>query len=230
MSNTEPPPVLIFGDSNVWGHDPESGSRLPRGVRWPGVLQSLNPSIHVIEEGLNGRTNASDDPQCTWLPPNPCGGDALNGRKHIFPILHSAKPVKIVIVALGVNDLKNRFNLTTREIAINAGLLIDDIRMSGVEGNESGWEGDLVPKVLLICPPPITNENFYVDFQGGGKKRSNQLKTDYQRIAEEKSCDFLDAGEVPNCKCSIKDGIHLDADSHRALAQAVNDKINEMTA
>ena len=49
-----------------------------------------------------------------------------------MPILHSVKPCNIVIIALGVNDLKSRFNLTAVDIANGCGLLIDDIRQSGI--------------------------------------------------------------------------------------------------
>ena len=62
--------ILCYGDSNTWGYDPvETGTegsaaaRFPEDVRWTGVLQrQLGPGYRVLEEGLNGRTTAFQDP------------------------------------------------------------------------------------------------------------------------------------------------------------------------
>jgi len=85
MPIDDSPVILCYGDSNTWGHNPNhdpedtvSESRYPYSIRWPGVLQSLSRDLRVLEEGLNGRTFACDDPEVTWLPPNPL--EAVNGR------------------------------------------------------------------------------------------------------------------------------------------------------
>ena len=46
--------ILCFGDSNTWGYDGESRTRLPWGVRWTSLLQEKleNKDVRVIEEGL----------------------------------------------------------------------------------------------------------------------------------------------------------------------------------
>ena len=31
--------ILCYGDSNIWGSDPETRERFAEDVRWPGVLQ-----------------------------------------------------------------------------------------------------------------------------------------------------------------------------------------------
>ena len=126
----DPETVLCFGDSNTWGHDAESGGRFAPHTRWPGVLAAESFHINVLEAGLNGRTTVFDDPLCNWLAPN-YDPAATNGRKSLMPTLHSAKPVDLVIIALGVNDLKSRFSATPGDIANGAGLLVEDIQRSG---------------------------------------------------------------------------------------------------
>lgn len=187
-------------------------------------LQSLNSNIRVLEEGLNGRTCASDDCRTTWLPPN-CP-DSVNGRKHLQAILHSAKPVSIVIISLGVNDLKSRFNLSAKEIAAGASLLIDDVLASGNKEIQSGM-GAYVPRVVLISPPPIVNET-YPDFANGGIAKSKALGAEYAAVAKAKGVEFLDAGCVEGCVSCDKDGIHLEEGAHAALANAVNEKLVTM--
>src|SRR6266853_1626436 len=58
--------ILIYSDSLTWGIIPDTRARLPFDERWPGVLENkLNasgPRIRVIEDCLNGRRTAWDDP------------------------------------------------------------------------------------------------------------------------------------------------------------------------
>ena len=186
-------------------------------------------NVVVLEEGLNGRTTVFDDPCCNWLSPN-VDPSVCNGRKALMPILHSAKPVDCVVIALGVNDLKWRFSATPADIANGAGLLIDDVRLSGIgsfhptgpallDGAPEGTKG--APAVVLVCPPPITNEEFFPDFRDGGKARSEQLSVEFARVAEDKGVLLVDGGSVPGCEASMLDGIHLTAKAHEALGQAI---------
>jgi lysophospholipase L1-like esterase len=51
--------VLCYGDSLTWGYDAEGRGRHAYKDRWPSALQQgLGPDVHVIAEGLNGRTTA----------------------------------------------------------------------------------------------------------------------------------------------------------------------------
>ena len=95
--------VLCYGDSNTYGYIPETGMRYPRDIRYPGRLQLLlGEDYAVIEEGCNGRTTIHDDPIDGWK----------NGLDYLKPCLNSHKPVDIVILMLGSNDLKETFHLT----------------------------------------------------------------------------------------------------------------------
>ena len=108
--------VMCYGDSNTWGYNPATQQRYPRDERWTGVLQELlGADYRVIEEGLNGRTTVWDDPIEGYK----------NGREYLIPCLESQKPLDLVIIMLGTNDLKLRFSLPAYDIAEGAGVLVE---------------------------------------------------------------------------------------------------------
>jgi lysophospholipase L1-like esterase len=206
--------VLCYGDSNTWGCMPVTGPEPPRRLaphrRWPGVLgRELGGGYRVVEEGLNGRTTVRDDP----LEPY------VNGRALLAPALLSHQPLDLVVLMLGTNDLKHRFDVSPAEIAEGAGLLADDARASGC-----GPEGDS-PGVLLVCPPPLARlSRFAEEFEGGADK-SRRLPRHYRAVAVERGCAFLDAGLYVTA--SDVDGVHLDAEGHALLGAAVAAVVRE---
>ena len=89
--------VLCYGDSNTWGFTPVTGKRYDEHTRWTGLLQDLlGDAWRVHEAGLNARTSIYDDPFKPYL----------NGRDMIRGILVSEKPLDVVVLSLGTNDLK----------------------------------------------------------------------------------------------------------------------------
>ena len=79
--------ILCYGDSNTWGYDPVSQERLPRQVRWTGVLaQELGAGYYAIEEGLSGRMTVWQDP---------VEGLHKNGRTYLTPCLVSHQPIDL---------------------------------------------------------------------------------------------------------------------------------------
>ena len=132
--------ILCFGDSNTWGYEPATGNRYPEDVRWPGVLaRELGGGFRVIEEALNGRTTVREDPV----------EENKNGMDYLRPCLESHAPLDLVIVALGINDLKARFFASASDAADGAGVLVSIAQRSG-----AGLEGGQ-PAVLLVAPPRV---------------------------------------------------------------------------
>ena len=110
--------ILCFGDSNTYGYMPLTGRRYDEKTRWTGRLQKLLGSVYkVIEEGCNGRTTVFEDPYDGWT----------KGIDYICPCIKSHKPIDIVILMLGSNDLKEFFHNTVDEIARGAGAIVDSI-------------------------------------------------------------------------------------------------------
>jgi lysophospholipase L1-like esterase len=196
--------VLCYGDSNTWGYEPATGNRFPEDIRWPGVLaRELGSGFQVIEEALNGRTTVRDDPVEEYK----------NGKDYLRPCLESHTPVDLVILALGINDLKARFLATASDAADGAGVLVKIVQQSG-----SGPEGDS-PAVLLVAPPPVGLLTELALMFAGAEEKSKKFSRQYHRVAQKYGCELLDAGEV--VRPSDRDGIHLEAEEHRKLGNAV---------
>ena len=95
--------IVCYGDSNTYGYNPENGFRYEYEERWTTILQKeLKDSAIVIPEGLNGRTTSFEDE----LRPG------RNGATYLDPCLHSHGPIDLVVLMLGTNDLKIRFQAT----------------------------------------------------------------------------------------------------------------------
>ena len=203
--------ILCYGDSNTWGCVPivgeEPADRLGPVERWPGVLRAeLGDGHWIVEEGLPGRTTVFDDP----LEPH------RNGRSFLLPCLLSHRPLDLVVVMLGTNDLKARIGVSARDIAAGAGMLVDEIARS-----ESGRDRG-APRVLLVCPPPLGRLESFAEEFDGGREKSLALAEHYAAAARERGCELLDAGGV--IRTSDVDGIHLDAREHDKLGRAVAER------
>ena len=89
--------ILCFGDSLTWGFRPGLATRFDEDERWTGVLRrELGEEYCVHEDGISGRTSVFEDPYVPWR----CGKDALGYT------LMSQKPLDLVILMIGTNDLK----------------------------------------------------------------------------------------------------------------------------
>lgn len=205
--------ILCYGDSNTWGYVPTTDYTLPcsrydRNTRWPSVLQNkLGDAYYVIEEGLNSRTTNID----YAVPPE------RNGKTYLPPCLYSHSPIDMVILALGGNDTKSYFNRNANDIANGLIDLIDTIQCSPY-----GSDPNIPPAILLLsCIQPLPmvesarDENHVLFLQGclDKIKEFNQL---LPVIAANKNCHFVDINQVATA--SPIDGIHLDRESHLAIA------------
>ncbi|HKC76564.1 MAG TPA: SGNH/GDSL hydrolase family protein [Chloroflexota bacterium] len=203
--------ILCYGDSNTWGYNPATSDRFPPDVRWPGaVRRALGEGYYVIEEGLNGRTTVWDDPI----------ESDRNGKTYLLPCLESHKPLDLILIMLGTNDLKKRFNLSPSDIAQSASGLAELALHSG-----TGPDGR-APIVVLIAPPPVGPlTDFAGLFESAGEK-SQQFSRYYKLWASRKGCAFFDAAEVT--VSSPLDGIHFEADEHEKLGRAVAAEVRRL--
>jgi lysophospholipase L1-like esterase len=205
--------ILCYGDSNTWGHNPATQARFSRDERWAGVLRrELGDAYLVIEEGLNGRTTVWDDPIEGYK----------NGKEYLIPCLTTHKPLDLVVILLGTNDLKKRFSLSAYDIANGAGVLVDVVQKSDTGPDEKP------PQLLLLAPPPIARLTEYAEMFEGAEPKSRKFSENFRRVAEEYGCEWLDTADI--IVSSDIDGIHFEADEHRKLGLAVADKVREMLA
>lgn len=200
--------VLCYGDSNTYGQTSADrpAERFGPTERWPGIMRGLlGPGWMVIEEGLSGRTTVSDDP---------IEGELRNGRRYLAPCLLSHRPLDALILMLGTNDLKVRFNKPASEIAMGVRVLIEDIRGLGL--NRLG----VMPEVLLVSPPPTKADlGGWEPVFAGGHEKSLQLAAEYEKVADAMEVHFFDAGSAVTGYAD--DGFHLDLKGHQELGDAM---------
>jgi lysophospholipase L1-like esterase len=209
--------VLVYGDSNSHGTAPmatlEDMVRFWPEERWPGVLAAeLGDGWLVREEGLPGRTT---------VYPDPVSGAHKNGLAVLPAILESHRPIDVVALMLGTNDLKHRFQAPVVEIAESASVLVHVIRHSYC-GPGMGQ-----PAVLLIAPPPVLEAGCLAEIFEGGAVKSQRFAEAYAGVARRHGCAFLDAGGV--IASSPLDGVHFDEGEHGKLGRAVAAALREMT-
>jgi len=205
--------ILCFGDSLTWGYDPVTKNRMDENSRWTGVLQNkLGEDYKVIEEGQNGRTIATDDPS----------EGEKNGLKYVIPCIESQKPLQLMIIMLGANDLKRKFGYCAMDIAGEMQIFLEKVQAY----NRFRMEDSM--KLLLVVPPIIgTNsrdswleESF--DFTHASKV-STELPGWYWQLAQMYGCSFLDASKI--VETSPADGVHLDANNQEKLGEAIYELI-----
>lgn len=207
--------VLCYGDSLTWGYDAETLGRHALEDRWPSVLaKALGPGVQVIAEGLNGRTTAYDD--------NLADCDR-NGARILPTILHSHDPIDLVIIMLGVNDMKPAICGTAFGAMRGMERLVTLVR-------HHAWSFDDTeqPEILIVAPPPIceTANTAFAAMFAGGVEQSAMLATLYADLADEKGCGFFDAGSV--AETSPLDGVHLNAENTRAIGRGLEPVVRMM--
>jgi len=213
--------VLCFGDSNTYGtclgdsnthgtptRDPDY-VRLNADRRWTGVLQrQLGDGYDVIEEGLNGRTtdvDYEDRPGC-------------NGRSYFVPCLLSHRPLDVVVVMLGGNDLKPCFDRTPQAIADALHGYVDDVAANVIDRRGQVPVTVLVGPILIHDTAPRYRDVVGENFDPAHVARSREPAMAIRRVAQERGVPYADAAQVAHAG---DDGLHLSLGSHARLAELV---------
>lgn len=209
--------ILCYGDSNTWGHDPENGAkRVDDGARWTRVLQQkLGEDFCVIEEGLCGR-------RCGGT--GALGADDLvcDGYQYFIPCFKSHKPLELVIIMLGTNDLQRQFELQPEYVGEMLCRYVRTIKIISAEC------GDNVPEILLISPIAIDkaiteNPIFNEIFGAQSIAKSERLGNVIEEAAEKCGVHFMRGEDY--ALASKLDGLHMNAENHRRFGNAVYDRV-----
>lgn len=207
--------ILCYGDSNTHGQVPGGSplERFNRFERWPGVLQDqLGPDWHVLEEGLCGRTTVYKDP---------IEGDIKSGRLYLRPCLMSHAPLDLVILMLGTNDLKARFNQPASEVAMGMGCLVHDIRDLNPGPNGR------CPEILVVAPPPMLDDiGEWEGIFSGAQPKSHQLAHEFELVADSLGVHFFDAGTI--IQSDPADGFHIGKSAHATLGEALAQEVQNI--
>lgn len=200
--------LLIFGDSNTHGTVPMTAPgemrRHPPGARWTDLLGARLPGWTVLAEGQPGRTTVHDDPT---------EGPHRNGALLLPALLESHRPVDLLAIMLGTNDLKPRFASGPADIAAGIERLVRIARAS------AAGPGGAAPRLLVACPPPIRELGCLADVFAGGAAKSQSLARALAAMAARAGTAFVDL--AAHVAVSEVDGIHYDLGAQAGLAEGV---------
>ena len=201
--------ILCFGDSNTHGTRPmpslDGAGRFDHAARWPSVMgKALGPEYEVINEGHPGRTTVLDDPMT---------GEYRSGIRVLPALLESHKPLDLVILKVGTNDLKSCFHVSAADIAFFRDRRVRMIRSAGAGPNGAA------PQILVVAPPPILEVGCLAEMFAGGAVKSHGLAAAIQSMANRLQTGFFDAGRV--IAVSPVDGIHYEAEAQVQLGLAM---------
>lgn len=203
--------VLAYGDSNTWGLIPGSDpqERFPRDIRWTGLLQEKLSDTVVVEEGLCGRTTVFEDA----LRPGRRGVSTLPF------ILESQRPLDAAVLMLGTNDCKSHYGASAHTIGRGIELCLDELMKY------------LPASKILLLSPILLGEDVWKpakdpEFGKASVSLSRELKAVYSEIASRRGVAFLAASD--HAVANPVDDEHLDEDGHRALADAVAEKLSQI--
>ena len=215
--------ILCFGDSNTWGFIPTvfdyetfHMERYSRDIRWPGFMQNLlGNDYFVIEEGLNGRTTDVDYPDIS----------GRSGISYLEPCLYTHSPIDLVIILLGVNDLKLIFNRSIKDISMGLEKLIKIIKNSSY-----GKDLKSAAEIMIVGPPHLLHEG-YLDANNepvftGGVAKSNQFHDYFSNLAKDNNCHYINLGN--KVKVSKVDGLHLDEVGHAKVGKLIASEVKHI--
>ena len=204
--------ILCFGDSNTWGFSPVDGHRMT--CRWTRLLD-LPFEAEILEEGLNSRNAVVKDSH----QPEKCGFDMWK------MMLLSHKPLDMVVLMLGTNDLKSTYHCSARYIA-------NGIREYVREWmNPTLYEGASQPQLLVITPLLLRDHLPALEGEGGtfneySVVQSKLLAKEIHNALKPYPVHVMDAADY--AMASDEDGLHMTEDNHRKLAAGISEHITEM--
>lgn len=185
--------IFIYGDSNVWG-DNFSGDRIRYNFRWACRLKiDLKKKYEIIIDGVCGRTAGDlrkDKPE-------------KNGQANFIEAYSKNKDIDVVLIALGTNDLQNRYNRSVDDI-------IKDLLWYKKATEKS--------EVIYIIPPFFkTNDESGPEFTIKTANKLNDLIKRKHELGK-----TIEIGEV-----DLSDGLHFSKLGHREMTKKVKEFIKK---
>ncbi len=200
--------ILVYGDSNSHGTPPlvalGDSARFDKAHRWPSVMaDDLGPAHDVICEALPGRTTVHDDV---------IEGGMRNGLTVLPAMLQSHKPIDLVVLMLGTNDLKIRFSVSAWEIARSLERLVSEIQL-----------GQPQASICVVAPANVREIGTLRDVFAEAETRQVNLSNCIKEMTDRTGLYFVDAND--HVSVSEIDGVHWDAEQHVIFGKVMADKL-----
>lgn len=194
--------ILCYGDSNTWGTIPDGTCRhCDIDKTYSAILQKiLGSQYQVISEGMPSRTTNVDDFKF------PKGN--RNGATFFPQCLITHDPLDYVVIFLGTNDMKSKFNRSVQDAAnaIEKDYILFTNKYLSKELTKT-------PKFIIVCPSMI-DETKFEGFEGASAK-ATMFDNIYSLMAKNNNSFY-----VSNIGLTCgDDGIHLTEESHKLLAE-----------
>lgn len=183
--------ILCYGDSNTYGYDPRSfpEGRYPLKVRWTGILSKSG--YEVLNCGYNGHTI-------------PTQQEEIRATVDLFA---SAKPLDVVTIMLGDNDLLTGRAPSAEKAAEQMEFFLRSLTQYAT----------LAVPLLLISPPRMNPGTWVTEKRI--LNESKNLSAQYQAVAHRLGIPFVD-GDKWNIP-TVFDGVHFSPEGHSAFAEGL---------
>ena len=200
--------ILLYGDSNTWGHNPLDCTQLPK--TWGKVAAELLPECEITIDGECGRATLEGE-----------------GPKHGIATFRERYFVKksdfdLIVIMLGTNDVLALLQYEPERTAQALRQYIKETR---------AVYGDKAPRFLIISPilvrdnclkHPIFSELYNQKSVDDSKRFADVI----YKMTQEEGVDFMNAANY--AVASDIDGIHMVTEEHEKLGKAAAEKIKEI--
>ena len=175
--------ILCLGDSNTHGYCADPADCADHGIRF------------------------NEDERWTCRLQTALGSDYLVTEEG-YSLLKSHEVIDLLIIMLGTNDVKERFNANAA--CIGAGMERLILKAKSVDC----W-GTRAPNILVVAPPCI-GDGFHDAVMGEGcVEKSKGVAEQFRIVAERQNVHFLNAAD---CEFNQVDFMHLTRKGHAQLA------------
>lgn len=200
--------ILIYGDSNTWGDNFTTKTRIPDENQWPNILQKkIGEKAKIIQEGLPGRVAGDEDLEKTYK----------NGKTSFVPIFRTAAPVDIIIISLGINDLQIKYNKSYEDIYSYLLWYTKVIEEDFSDEDNQGkyYVNKKMPKIIYILPANFNSNSRLKEF-GVLDEISEEKRQKLIKLLKE-NVTYIEPDKLE----LFSDGLHYNYDDHQKVADKV---------
>ena len=199
--------LLIYGDSNTWGDNMVTNKRIPSNKQWPVILNNkLGKEVTIYQEGLPGRVAGSENKDKPYK----------NGKDYFLGVFKSCAPVDMVIIALGTNDLQEKYNVTSTQVINDLKWYTEALKLE-YEDDPVKYFDNKFPKIYYLLPTNFNTEDCQFNINSELKRqeifKNFKSTNEYTIIVPENT--------------TLSDGLHLDYNGHDYIANLVYESITK---
>lgn len=200
--------VLVYGDSNTWGDNFITKTRIPEEKQWVNILRKkyIN-KYQFFQEGLPGRIAGDEEKIKTYK----------NGKSTFISIFRTNAPVDKVIIALGTNDLQLKYQKSKDKIVNDLLWYKNQIEESynDLEDQQKYFNDKKLPEIIYILPINFDyQDKANIVFDKESETKRQQIIKEFKKL---KTIKIISANDLE----LFDDGIHLNYKGHEQMATLV---------